>query len=387
MQKRSSLLLFISTIVISLSSLCLIGSLFGCSIDTQNVEQQEQQEESLLNFHVIDEEIDIELDRSLVEKQRECLRASEEAYGTRPYYPKVDLTYYTLMEKDEKFTEGYDAVLSIMSSGANADTPKSQDDVIIAIPEGKTACDLEQKPLPYQFTNLKYEDLDINMMNYVCFDHPLYSLYKTGADSDISMSFNEVAAGGYLYLHSKATKQNDDFKKMYQEVDDVAEDIVTKACKDANGSQLQYIRYITKYLAENTYYLRHDKSTTHCNDIYGALIKQKSRCYGYSCAAKYLMDKVGINNVIVPGTKHGERHAWNMVMLSGEWYVLDTTASSNMIENEKVETLDDCEDPYKYCLVPIDVLNQDTKNTYVMDEDAEQLLNNTYEEWHEAAEM
>ena len=53
-------------------------------------------------------------------------------------------------------------------------------------------------------------------------------------------------------------------------------------------------------------------------------------CEGYAKAFQYLMNEIGIDNVIVIGTATNsngqtENHAWNYVKLNEKWYAVDTT--------------------------------------------------------------
>ena len=71
------------------------------------------------------------------------------------------------------------------------------------------------------------------------------------------------------------------------------------------------------------------------NEIYsyGALIEHLANCEGYSKAAKLLLDRVGINNVLVNGiSSDNVPHIWNAVQIDDNWYYLDVT-------NNDVESL------------------------------------------------
>lgn len=77
----------------------------------------------------------------------------------------------------------------------------------------------------------------------------------------------------------------------------------------------------------------HDYLITHCesdsddpyaNTIYGALVKGKALCEGYSKSFSYLCNKAGIENIIVTG-ETDTAHMWNMVKIDGNWYHVDVT--------------------------------------------------------------
>jgi hypothetical protein len=57
---------------------------------------------------------------------------------------------------------------------------------------------------------------------------------------------------------------------------------------------------------------------------YSALCTGKTVCAGYSYAFQYFMQRLGIPSMVVVGYA-GERHAWNMVYLYGDYYEMDVT--------------------------------------------------------------
>lgn len=57
---------------------------------------------------------------------------------------------------------------------------------------------------------------------------------------------------------------------------------------------------------------------------YGALYDGYALCEGYARAFQYVMHRLGYQCLIVSG-EAGELHAWNMILLDGEWYHIDLT--------------------------------------------------------------
>jgi hypothetical protein len=53
---------------------------------------------------------------------------------------------------------------------------------------------------------------------------------------------------------------------------------------------------------------------------YGALVGGLAVSEGYAMAFKLLCDMLGIESVIVTGSRNGESHAWNLVRIGGIWY-------------------------------------------------------------------
>lgn len=59
--------------------------------------------------------------------------------------------------------------------------------------------------------------------------------------------------------------------------------------------------------------------------VEGLILYNKGICQGYSEVFDLLMKKIGITSQMVWGQASGENHVWNMVKLSGEWYMVDVT--------------------------------------------------------------
>ena len=57
----------------------------------------------------------------------------------------------------------------------------------------------------------------------------------------------------------------------------------------------------------------------------GIFVNRTAVCDGYSSAFKLCMDILGIPCEIITGEGDGAAHAWNAVMLDGEWYMVDVT--------------------------------------------------------------
>lgn len=79
----------------------------------------------------------------------------------------------------------------------------------------------------------------------------------------------------------------------------------------------------------------HDRIVTGCdfsqtsvnsNSAYGVLVDGLGQCEGYAAAMSFLCDEAGIPNYMVTGyDSEGSTHAWNKVVLDGEWYNIDCT--------------------------------------------------------------
>lgn len=95
------------------------------------------------------------------------------------------------------------------------------------------------------------------------------------------------------------------------------------------GNEYQNIKKIHDYLVDNVEY-DDTYSGVGLYSIYGALVKKKCVCEGYTRAFKYLADSAGIRCVLLQGEATNsdgtvEKHAWNAVYLNNNWYLIDTT--------------------------------------------------------------
>lgn len=69
----------------------------------------------------------------------------------------------------------------------------------------------------------------------------------------------------------------------------------------------------------------YDMEAENNQNILSVFLGKKTVCQGYACAVQYLLQQAGIPCVIITGTAQGQPHAWNMVLLDGDYYYLDVT--------------------------------------------------------------
>lgn len=93
------------------------------------------------------------------------------------------------------------------------------------------------------------------------------------------------------------------------------------------GSNYNKAKALHDWLIEYMYY---DSSSGQKATVYGALIEKKGVCESYARTYKYVLDELGIENILVTGTATNsngitEDHMWNYVKLDGKWYAVDAT--------------------------------------------------------------
>ena len=83
------------------------------------------------------------------------------------------------------------------------------------------------------------------------------------------------------------------------------------------------IRYVFEYLVNTVDY---NLDSPDNQNIYSSLVNRVSVCAGYSRAAQYLLQRLGIECIYAIGTipQQGP-HAWNIVRCNGQYYHMDVT--------------------------------------------------------------
>lgn len=91
----------------------------------------------------------------------------------------------------------------------------------------------------------------------------------------------------------------------------------------AEDSEYNKILYVYEYIVDTVDY---DLEAPDNQNIYSVFIHRRSVCAGYSKAAQYLRERLGVFCTYVTGiTSGGQNHAWNLVMCEGDYYYLDVT--------------------------------------------------------------
>ncbi|SFC92523.1 transglutaminase domain-containing protein [Butyrivibrio sp. YAB3001] len=199
------------------------------------------------------------------------------------------------------------------------------------------------------------EALDL-VFDYLLIDHPEL-FYVDGYKYTNYLSLDDVItnitfSGSYIYNENEvAIKQ--------KQIDKAANECLS----GAPGSSDEYyaIKYIYEYLINNTEY---DVEAEDNQNICSVFINKKSVCNGYSKAAQYLLNKLGINCTLVTGTvdtkkSKGVSHAWNLVECNGAYYYLDVTWGDSSYQVGNGESADATRLPavnYDYLNVTTDEL-------------------------------
>ena len=118
----------------------------------------------------------------------------------------------------------------------------------------------------------------------------------------------------------------------------LAQSIIKQITNDSMSDYEKEVA-IHDYIVNNTSYDADNLATNTLPDYaytaYGVLVKKKAVCEGYSEATKLLCNLAGIECEIVRGSSSDYNlHAWNIVKIDGDWYMLDTTYDDPIFYNE-----------------------------------------------------
>jgi len=126
-----------------------------------------------------------------------------------------------------------------------------------------------------------------------------------------------------------------EYQEQREELMRVCRDYLSEAQGDAFQAELM----LHDRLARECRYTDNINDPVH-NTAYGALVGGQAACEGYSKAMLMLLEMRGIDAYIVTGNAVnsmgvGGGHAWNKVKIDGNWYHLDATWNSPVVEQRE----------------------------------------------------
>ncbi len=139
-------------------------------------------------------------------------------------------------------------------------------------------------------------------------------------DGTISATSYE-GAESYTVLTPTYAYGNEDKERMKAEIEAQAFECLSGISAD----DLDYnkILYVYEYIVNTVDY---DLEAPDNQNIYSVFMHRRSVCAGYSKAAQYLLERLGVFCTYVTGTTSGgQNHAWNLVKCEGDYYYMDVT--------------------------------------------------------------
>ena len=157
------------------------------------------------------------------------------------------------------------------------------------------------------------DDRPEKVYEYLLYDRPEF--FWCAGSSQMTVYEN------YTEFHPAYSCTSEERAQRQIEIDTAASDCI--AGIDPSAGEYDRIRYVYEYLVNTVNY---DENAPDNQNIYSALVGKNSVCAGYSRAAQYLLNNMGIECIYVVGTAQGqEAHAWNIVNCGGNYYQMDVT--------------------------------------------------------------
>lgn len=145
-------------------------------------------------------------------------------------------------------------------------------------------------------------------------------------------------------------------EQMKKEIDEAVAECISGISPDAG--EYERIKYVFEYLVNTVDYV---DNAPHNQNMYSALVGKRSVCAGYSRAAQYLLENMGIECIYVLGTAQGQgAHGWNIVNCDGKYYQMDVTfGDSVFLSDENGEAISSDIVVYDYLCVTDEVMFKD----------------------------
>ncbi|MGC4019703.1 MAG: transglutaminase domain-containing protein [Muricomes sp.] len=130
-------------------------------------------------------------------------------------------------------------------------------------------------------------------------------------------------------------------------------------------SEYDKVKYVFEYLVNTVDY---NLDAPDNQNIYSALVGKSSVCAGYSRAAQYLLQRLGVECIYVTGMIPQQgAHAWNIVKCGGKYYQMDVTFGDPVfLESESGEQIPEKSINYDYlCCSDAEIMKNHTVDTEV----------------------
>ena len=202
-----------------------------------------------------------------------------------------------------------------------------------------------------------------------------------------------IGSGSLKDYYVEGFSSEEQVEEAIQEFDACVDKIVDGAknleIEQGKNSIVEQIKYVHNEIVHNTSY-RLESDCTEGNEgfigtPYGALVKKQAVCEGYARAFKTILDKLGINCILVQGTHQSEGsaavpHMWTYVEIEADttaraiekrWYAVDVTLDDPFLRNTNMDTEDvdfkpgdDIVEGFentRYCMVGTETMNREHK--------------------------
>jgi len=235
--------------------------------------------------------------------------------------------YYNQLDNDGKIIyQGLEDNIDNMKSGNYKIEFKTQFNDLLNSENGEqklnTAFQSAWNAFTYDYVDIFYIDVT-----------KLILTTQTTTIGSFSTHRVDLSNGNNADYFSKGITSKEEVEEREKYLLDIRKKIVTQLHGYSEYEQVKYVHdWMIDYLEYDTTYQKAD-----IHNVYGAFANGKAVCEGYARSFKYILDGLGIENVLVSGTATNssgvtETHAWNYVKIDGKWYAIDITWDDPIIK-------------------------------------------------------
>lgn len=135
----------------------------------------------------------------------------------------------------------------------------------------------------------------------------------------------------YTVLEPVYSYGEEERAKRQEEIEKAADECLEGISEEA--SDYEKILYVYDYIVNTVDY---NLDAADNQNIYSVFVGRQSVCAGYSKAAQYLLERLGIFCTYVTGTAgEGQPHAWNLVRCDGDYYHVDVTWGDPVFQSQE----------------------------------------------------
>lgn len=296
--------------------LCLIGltmvlSLNGCMDDTDDKASVHEEAENTRQT--------IALDLEQINEFHELLESGRAQADSAPIATAVkNNSQNESVQSEDGVSEDTESTLLEASYGYAYSTLRENEqiwyrDIAECLGEMEEEITLDKKGI-----EMGMDETDIDkIFQCVLMDHPEL-FYVEGYSYTKYNRRDKLLALRFSGNYSMNRKQAEARKT---EIDEAVEVLLS------NASHLlgdyDKVLYVYEAIIKNTVY---DLDSSDNQNIYSVFVNHRSVCQGYAKAVQYLLNRMGVECMLVQGTVDtGEGHAWNLVKVNSRYYYVDAT--------------------------------------------------------------
>lgn len=172
----------------------------------------------------------------------------------------------------------------------------------------------------------KDEDTVTDIYNAIEADHPEIFWIRDVNSNSLYMDFLGIFT--LVRPHYEFTKEE---VVTYQgQIDEKTKEIVAGISLDA--ADYDKVKYVYDYIIDETTYKLLSENN---QNILSVLLNAKSVCAGYAKTMQYLLTQLEVDCHYLTGIvkENNGRHAWNMIVMDGEYYYTDVTSGDQEKED------------------------------------------------------